>query len=488
MSAPAPDTKISLRRMTEADVISLAAVLNGADIKTSIPRSAYAELSLQAPPADFPVLFRADRQWVVEKGGLLLGHFLLVSVNDHDQCGQCISAFSNSASEHDIHQAFDTFLDILFQQKHLHKISFLVYPSYLFFFTVAQHLALFLEGTLHSQLRVKDEWYDVAVFSQVVEGRVLFLQQSMQKIAALEGSHDWLIRQALHDNIHIAVVRAIIVQIAKPHISVLLLKTSAQSQLAGLEEAPGGRVAEGEGLFQALERTVREQTGLKISKEIHYLTCFDFTTDDNKRIREFVFRVKPTAWEVTINPKDHESYAWVALQDLPSSRLHPDLIHLLSSYSPTLAYETEEIPVHEHEAAIELVRPTTAQLEEALLVGHHLDAYAAKGLPMIEPLGLILRDSANRIVGGLSVDIAYGCLYLRRLWVDPNWRRVGWGRKLVIRAESIAREKGCTFAITHVMDWEETPFFQKLGYVVESLSSGYQNSSRQFRFRKELLQ
>jgi GNAT superfamily N-acetyltransferase len=182
----------------------------------------------------------------------------------------------------------------------------------------------------------------------------------------------------------------------------------------------------------------------------------------------------------------HESFHWLPLQELPTSRLHPDLIHILSSYSPTLAYETEEMPMHEHEAAIELVRPTSPQLEETLLVGHHLDAYAAKGLSMIEPLGLILRDSANRIVGGLTVDIAYGCLYLRRLWVDPNWRRVGWGKKLVMRAESIALERGCTFAVGHVMDWEDIPFFQKTGYSIESYSDGYQNSSRQFRFRKEL--
>jgi GNAT superfamily N-acetyltransferase len=226
---------------------------------------------------------------------------------------------------------------------------------------------------------------------------------------------------------------------------------------------------------------------MDISNDIYYLTCFDFTTDAGQRIREFVFRVKPTTWDVNINPKEHESFHWLPLQSLPSSRLHPDLIHILSSYSPTLAYETQEVPVHEHEAAIELVRPPSHQLEEVLLVGHHLDAYAAKGLTLIDPIGLILRDSTNRIVGGLTADIAYGCLRIRRIWVDPNWRRVGWGKKLMARVESIGREKGCTFAISNVMDWEDIPFFQKMGYVIESQHTGYQNGSRQFRFRKELL-
>jgi GNAT superfamily N-acetyltransferase len=160
----------------------------------------------------------------------------------------------------------------------------------------------------------------------------------------------------------------------------------------------------------------------------------------------------------------------------------------LSSYSPTLSYETEGVPVHEHEAAVELVRPPSLQLEEVLLVGHHLDAYAAKGLAMIEPIGLILRNSANRIVGGLTAELAYGCLRIRRIWVDPAWRLSGWGRKLIARAESIARERGCDFATTFVMDWEYLPFFQKLGYIIEGQYTGYQNASRQFRFRKSLIQ
>ena len=266
----------------------------------------------------------------------------------------------------------------------------------------------------------------------------------------------------------------------------LLLKKVTKSPFPGLEEAPGSKIREGETLFQALQRTVKEQTGLDISDDIHYLTSFDFTTDSGQRIREFVFRVKPANWDVVINPEEHESFTWLPLQDLPSSHLHPDLIQILSSYSPTLSYETEGVPIHEHEAAIELVRPPSLQLEEVLLVGHHLDAYAAKGLQMIEPIGLILRDSANRIVGGLSAELTYGSLYIRRLWVDPNWRRAGWGKKLIARAESIAREKGMNFAITNVMDWEYVPFFQKLGYVIEDHHAGYQNASRQFRFRKSL--
>jgi 8-oxo-dGTP pyrophosphatase MutT (NUDIX family)/RimJ/RimL family protein N-acetyltransferase len=487
MSAQVASTQISVRRSSPPDEKPIAELINAVDTKTSLPRPAYAAIDLRVAPSDFPISWREDRYWVVEKDGGIIGNFLLWNVNERHQYAQIVCAFSGAASEHDIRRAFDSFLDLLFREKNLHKVCFLVHPTFLFFFTIAQHLSLFLEGTLRQHLAINGEWYDVAVFSQMSNERELLMLGGARKIAALEGSYDWLIRQASYDNIHVGVVRAIILQMGKEKLNVLLLTKSRGSAFPGLEEAPGGRIVDGESLFQALKRTVKEQTGLEISKEVHYLTCFDFTTDAGQRIREFVFRVKPTTWEVTINTKDHESFDWLRLQDLPSSHLHPDLVHILSSYSPTLAYETQEVPVHEHEAAIELVRPPSYQLEEALLIGHHLDAYAAKGLPMIDPIGLILRDSTNRIVGGLSADIAYGCLFIRRLWIDPNWRRVGWGKKLMARIESIGREKGCTFAISNVMDWEDTSFFQKIGYSIEGQHTGYQNGSRQFRFCKELV-
>ena len=427
--------------------------------------------------------WREERQYVADRGGILIAHFLILRVDERNQYVHIACAFSEHATQNEIKEAFKGYLDLLFRNKHLHKVCLLVDLNSDFFFTVAQQLSLYLEGTLRKHLFLNGEWYDVALFAQTLEDREQSDRGSPTR-GPLEEKYEWLVRQAGYDKVHLGVVRAIIVRIQREDIRVLLLKRAKSN----LEEPPGGKIQEGESLQDALKRVIHDQTGLEISDDIYYLTAFDFSTDVGERVREFVFRVKPKTWEVSTDPKNHESFSWMPLQDLPSSHLHPDLIQVLSSYSPTLSYETEGVPVHEHEAAVELVRPPSLQLEEVLLVGHHLDAYAAKGLAMIEPIGLILRNSANRIVGGLTADLAYGCLSIRRLWVDPAWRLSGWGRKLVERAESIARERGCDFAATFVMDWEYLPFFQKLGYIIEGQYTGYQNASRQFRFRKNLIQ
>lgn len=481
-------TEVVLRNGASVEERDIAEFINSVDTKTSLPRPAYVEMERQRPSSELPLLWREEREYVAERGGLLIAHFLVVYVDERYQLAHIVCAFSGHASEDEIRQAFQDYLGLLFRNKRLHKISLLVDLNSDFFFTIAQRLSLYLEGTLRKHLSLDGEWYDVALFAQTMEDREQADRGPPVRGPLREEKYEWLVRQARYDKVHLGVVRAIILRAHRDEIRLLLLKKAPGTSFSNLEEPPGGKILEKESLLEALKRVVHDQTGLPISDDIYYLTAFDFTTDAGERVREFVFRVRPKSWDVTTNPKEHETHSWVLLQDLPSSRLHPDLIQVLSSYSPTLSYETEGVPVHEHEAAVELVRPPTLQLEEVLLVGHHLDAYAAKGLSMIEPLGLILRNSANRIVGGLTAELAYGCLSICRIWVDPGWRLAGWGRKLIARAESIARERGCDFATTFVMDWEYIPFFQKLGYIIEGQYTGYQNASRQFRFRKNLNQ
>jgi GNAT superfamily N-acetyltransferase/ADP-ribose pyrophosphatase YjhB (NUDIX family) len=478
---------IVVRKSTDLDIAAIEELLCSVDTRCSLHRQVHLEVDLHATPTGIAPSWQHEWSWVAERHGVLVGHFIIWNVNERQQYIYFVCALSSTLSDREAIQAVDLFLDIMFRQHRLHKVCLLVRPETPLYSTLAQQLSLLLEGTLRDHFSVDGEWYDVAIFSQTASEREPAIARRLHPEAHRDEQYEWLMKQARYDNIQVCIVRAIILRMGKEGIRLLLLKKSNQSAFPGIEEVPGNKLLEGESLFQALERSVKAQTGLSIAKNIHYLTAFDFTTDAGQRMREFVFRVKPSTWDVVINPKEHQSFNWLLLQDVPSSRLHPDLIQILSSYSPTLSYETEGVPIHEHEAAIELVRPPSPQLEETLLVGHHLDAYAAKGLPMIETFGLVLRDSANRIVGGMSAEMAYGSLFIRRLWVDPNWRRAGWGKKLIARAESLARERGMEFVTGLVMDWEFISFFQKLGYTIDSQHTGYQNASRQFRLRKSLI-
>lgn len=469
---------LTVRKAVPKDFERIRECLSSSISHLSLPFAMQREMDFMAAPLES---MQEERFYVVESSEEIIGHFFLWQMDPQEKCMQVVAGFVAGCEEKEVEDAFRRFFDILFQQKYMHKIMLMVDPDAAFFFTIARSLGLFLEGTFRKHISFAGSWCDVCFFSQLAS-------EGIQKEIAItkDVRYEWLLSRARYDEIDTLVVRAVLLRMQPKQIEVLLLRRTKNVALPGVEETPGGPMVEGESVYDTLSREVKEKIGLEIEKGVTFLTSFDFTTDSGKRVREFVFRVKPTSWDVTIKKDEYGSFSWLPLQDLPKTKLHPDLVQILSSFSPTISYEKELSLVSEGDATIELIRPPSAKLEEALLVGLHLDAYAARGLNAIESIGFSLVDGTNRIVGGLVIDIAYGSLFLRRLWVEPSWRRLGWGRKLILRAESLAKEKGCAFALAHVMDWEDVPFFQKLGYSIESQVSGFQSDARMFRIRKEL--
>ncbi len=465
MGEPVPH----IRPMVEEDLPTIVKTIGEGEAKTSLPKPLHDSLDLRS--------FLEDRLWVVEISREIVGYILLWRLCEEDRSTKIIAAFNPVVSLDGAVAAFQRLVDVLFQKGQFQKISFMVHPDHHFFFSVARKLSFFLEGTLRKHLLVREQRYDVALFSQLlnerrVEGHSGCCLESLRK-------------QSAFDNVSLVVVRAVLLRSVDNDIEVLLLKKSETLPFPGLEEPPGGKIYKHEGFSHALKRIVKKETGISITDEVHFLTSFDFSTEKGQRVREYVFRVMPTSLEITIDPKTHESYHWIRLQELPSTPLHPDLIQVLSTCSPSVSYESQS-PTFEHEATLECVHPPTPQLEEALLSGIHLDAYAAKGYAMIEPVGVVLRDSSLRIVGGIIADIEYGALIIQRIWINQEWQRTGWGKRLLARVEQLAREKGVLFISAHAMDWEDLTLFQQSDYYIESQQTGFADSSRCYFFRKEL--
>jgi len=458
-----------IRQGTKEDLIVIEKTLSGVEAKTSLPKPVHDSIDFRG------FLDDNERFWVVEESGEISGYILLWRVCEQDLSSKIVAAFSSDVSLDSAVSAFQQLFDRL--KNRFQKICLMVHPTHHFFFSLAQKLSFFLEGTLRRHLSVHDERYDVALFSQLTDERK-------------EKSHsgcclDALRKQASFDGIAHVVVRSVLLRSSEKDIEVLLLKKCETLPFPGLEEPPGGKVYKNEGFSHALKRIVKKEAGIDVTSEIHFLTSFDFSTEEGERVREYVFRVTPVSLDITIDPTTHESHHWIPLQDLPSSPLHPDLIQVLSACSPAVSFESQT-SAPEHEATLECLRPQTWQLEEALLAGIHLDAFAAKGYSTIEPTGLVLRDNASRIVGGVIADIEYGALLIRRIWVNQDWSRAGWGKRLLARVEQEAREKELLFISAESMDWEDLLLFQENGYYIESQRMGYADDSRSYCFRKDL--
>jgi GNAT superfamily N-acetyltransferase len=83
--------------------------------------------------------------------------------------------------------------------------------------------------------------------------------------------------------------------------------------------------------------------------------------------------------------------------------------------------------------------------------------------PTWQPLAIFLRDE-TRIVAGLAGETYCGWLHVKYLWVSEGLRGRGVGRELMVRAEVLARERGCHSAYLDTFSFQARGFYEKLGY------------------------
>lgn len=113
-------------------------------------------------------------------------------------------------------------------------------------------------------------------------------------------------------------------------------------------------------------------------------------------------------------------------------------------------------------------------------------AMEKKGLAPIETFAFSLENENQKLAGGCSGVMYYGCLYVDMLWVTEKLRHIGYGIQLMNAAENLGKDKGCLFATVNTMDWEALNFYKKIGYYVEFERHGYLKNSIFYFLRKDL--
>lgn len=77
---------------------------------------------------------------------------------------------------------------------------------------------------------------------------------------------------------------------------------------------------------------------------------------------------------------------------------------------------------------------------------------------------LAVKDSEDRIVGGLVASTSYGWLLVKILWIDERNRRSGIGRALMEHAELSASSLGCHGAWLDTSSPQAYKFYLELGF------------------------
>ena len=83
----------------------------------------------------------------------------------------------------------------------------------------------------------------------------------------------------------------------------------------------------------------------------------------------------------------------------------------------------------------------------------------------VEPLAITLRDPENdAVIGGLWGTSALGWTYVDLLVVPEGLRGQGVGRKLLQKAEEIARKRGCFGMWLYTATFQAPGFYEKQGF------------------------
>ena len=96
---------------------------------------------------------------------------------------------------------------------------------------------------------------------------------------------------------------------------------------------------------------------------------------------------------------------------------------------------------------------------------------------------LTLKDGED-MIGGISCRAFYKSFLIDHLWIDNEHRRKGYGTKLLIESERIAREHGCISFQTSSYSFQAPEFYQKFGYDVFGIFEGYPHGIKKFYLEK----
>ncbi|BAZ14529.1 GCN5-related N-acetyltransferase [Calothrix sp. NIES-4071] len=81
-------------------------------------------------------------------------------------------------------------------------------------------------------------------------------------------------------------------------------------------------------------------------------------------------------------------------------------------------------------------------------------------------LCLSLRDSEQKIVGGLVGETYWECFYIELFWINESYRKEGYGSIILQMAEDEARSRGVKQVYLNTFTFQAPDFYQNLGYRV----------------------
>lgn len=102
-----------------------------------------------------------------------------------------------------------------------------------------------------------------------------------------------------------------------------------------------------------------------------------------------------------------------------------------------------------------------------------------------DPIAFVAMDD-HIFAGAAVVDLFWGALHVKYVYVEENYRHKGLGRLLMQKVFAFGLSNRCPFAFLETMSFQALEFYQKLGFVLEFTRSGYSHNTS-FHYLKKVL-
>lgn len=99
---------------------------------------------------------------------------------------------------------------------------------------------------------------------------------------------------------------------------------------------------------------------------------------------------------------------------------------------------------------------------------------------------LSVRDKKGEIKGGIVYQVMWNWCFIELLWLDEKSRKKGHGRKLIGKAEAIAKKHGAKHVYVDTFTFQGDGFYQKLGYEVYGDLDDFPPGHRRLWLKKDL--
>jgi GNAT superfamily N-acetyltransferase len=103
------------------------------------------------------------------------------------------------------------------------------------------------------------------------------------------------------------------------------------------------------------------------------------------------------------------------------------------------------------------------------------------------PFAFFMRDELGTIIAGCSGETMYGVIHTDKLWVNPDCRKQGLGRRLMESVHEYGSKIGCHISTVLTMSFQEArEFYEHLGYECDLDRAGYADNSSCLFLKKTL--